>query len=93
MLLVQQRGKPALNQTPTAFVQQFLKANKRGKTYRRVGKSHIPEKYCGEKKKKGKFSLVMITRKINSYLTNYMLVCGLALTKALKAHNIITLTQ
>lgn len=49
--LVQQRGKPALNQTPTAFVQQFLKANKRGKTYRRVGKSHIPEKYWGGKKK------------------------------------------
>lgn len=55
-----------------------------------VGKPYTPEKY---REKKGKCSLVMVTRKINSYLTNYMLVFSLALSKALKAHNIITLTQ
>lgn len=88
--LVQLRRKPALNQTPTPFVQQFLKTNKRGKSYGMVGKPYTPEKY---REKKGKCSLVMVTRKINSYLTNYMLVFSLALSKALKAHNIITLTQ
>lgn len=35
----------------------------------------------------------MITKKINFSLENYMLVFNLALTKAAKAYNIITLTQ
>lgn len=34
-----------------------------------------------------------MTARINSSLTNYILVFNLALTKAVKARNIITLTQ
>lgn len=72
------------------FPKRFLTSNKMGKLFKTMVTSYISEDHG---LKKEKILSRYDNKKINSSLENYMLVFNLALTKAVKAHNIITLTQ